>query len=256
MTSASATIVATTIAPAATLLDIPEGRRQPGHRLPFSPDPFASVSSFVASGVVSCRLPNRAHCRPRGLGERGEQLFLETLRGKNCLCSAGCCLRSGLTRPQPTSRRSQAAPSATPISSSRASASRTPVSLMLCSARSSVDRMVSRHRFDGIATPVIRHRTVQAAVHSVCSPVSGLRRACSLLLADDLPAPSAHTCERVEPSGFCHASAWHHHLLSDRGGALSPPCTGARHAGGVRDRGFRKGADGGSPSISAHRRVA
>jgi hypothetical protein len=254
--SAGISVPATTATAAATTAPTPSvarrrdrraRRRRPDHR--FLPVPFQSPVP-VALRVASCPSPNRAHCRPRGLGERGEQLFLETSRGKNCLSSAGSCSKSGPTRPQPTSRRSPAAPSATPISSSKASASRTRVSLTSSSARSSVDRMVSRHRFDGVATPVIRHRTVQAVVHSVCSPVSGLRRACSLLLADDLPAPSAHICERVEPSGFCHASAWHHHLLSERGGALSPPCTGARHAGGVRDRGFRKGADGGSPASS------
>jgi len=121
--------------------------------------------------------------------------------------------------------------------------------LSRCSATFSPNetQMVSRHRFDGSAKPVIRYRKVQAGVHSVCSPVSDLRRACSLLLADDLPAPSAHTCERVEPSDSCHVCAWHHHLLSDRSGVLSPPYAGTGGAGGVRDRGFRKGADGGSP---------
>ena len=128
-----------------------------------------------------------------------------------------------------------------------------PVSISAQSVRESNlnNRMVSRHRFDGIATPVIRRRKVQVGVRLACSLVSGFRRACSQLHADALPSPSAHTSERIEPSDRCHASAWHHHLLSDRSGALSPPCTGARHAGVVRDRGFRKRADGGSPATTA-----
>nr|GAJ35136.1 hypothetical protein BDOA9_0143350 [Bradyrhizobium sp. DOA9] len=108
--------------------------------------------------------------------------------------------------------------------------------------------MVSRHRFDGVATPVIRDRRVQVGARSVCSLVSGLHRACGHPHAGDRPSPIAHTFERIEPSGFCHASAWHHHLLSDRGGALSPPHAGTVNAGGWRDRAVRKGADGGSPA--------
>lgn len=112
--------------------------------------------------------------------------------------------------------------------------------------------MVSRHRFDGVATPVIRHRTVQAVVQKACSLVFEVRhRVGNLRRVADLLSPSAHTSERIEPSDRCHASAWHHHLLSDRSGALSPPYAGADNAGGGRDRGFRKGADGGSPVISA-----
>ena len=120
-------------------------------------------------------------------------------------------------------------------------------SVMLASAPSG---LVSRHRFDGSAKPVNRCRKVQVVVHSVGSLASGLRRACSFLLADDRLSPSGHTCERVEPSDRCHAFAWHHHLLSDRSGALSPPYAGDVVTGGVRDRGFRKGADGGSPAVS------
>jgi hypothetical protein len=112
------------------------------------------------------------------------------------------------------------------------------------------DRMVSRHRFDGIANPVIRRRTVQVALGPVCLPASDQRPSSDHSLLCAFPVAIEHTGGHEHASNLCHASAWHHHLLSDRSGALSPPFTGARHAGGVRDRGFRKGADGGSPASS------
>jgi len=114
----------------------------------------------------------------------------------------------------------------------------------------SIDRMVSRHRGDGIASPVIRHRTVQVALGSVCLPASDWRRAGGLPLSCAFPVAIGHTVGREHASVHRHASAWCHHLLSDRSGALSPPVTGDCDAGGVRDRGFRKGADGGSPATS------
>jgi hypothetical protein len=210
------------------------------------------LSLCVASsgwGVASW--PNQAPLFCGCQGERLEHLFQKTCSEKKSPNSARSAARSGPTSRTSPWRTPPNARSVTRAFSSEAGASRMPASRMRCWARSSVNEMASRHRFDGAANLVNRHRTVQAVVHRVCLLVLDLRRACSRLHADDLPAPSAHTSERVEPSGFCHAFAWHHHLLSDRGGALSPPCTGARHAGGVRDRGFRKGADGGSPAIPA-----
>lgn len=61
-----------------------------------------SSLSFVAFGVASCRLPNRAHCRRRGLGERFEQMFEETRRPNDCRSLAGFASRCGPTR-SPTS---------------------------------------------------------------------------------------------------------------------------------------------------------
>lgn len=97
----------------------------------------STVSCCV--GVASCPLPNRARCRRRGLGERGEQLFLETLREKNCLSSAAYASRSGLTRRPRIYLSAPDAASATPIFSSPAIASRTPASRTRFSARSSAD---------------------------------------------------------------------------------------------------------------------
>jgi hypothetical protein len=110
--------------------------------------------------------------------------------------------------------------------------------------------MVSRHRFDGIATPVIRCRKVQVAVGPACSRASGFRLASGLPLGCVRPVAIEHTGGHERASTNHHACAWPHHLLSDRSGALSPPVTGAGGTGGVRDRGFRKRADGGSPAIS------
>ena len=110
-------------------------------------------------------------------------------------------------------------------------------------------QMVSRHRGDGGASPVIVRRTVQVAVGPVGSLASGLRPsgglppACARLVAIEHTGGHEHVLAR------CHASAWHHHLLPDRSGALSPPCAGACDAGVERGRDFRKGADGGPPVI-------
>ncbi len=111
-------------------------------------------------------------------------------------------------------------------------------------------QMVSRHRFDGVARPVIRGRTGLVAVGPACSRASGLRPSSDRSLLCARHVAIEHTGGHRHASRFCHASAWHHHLLSDRSGALSPPYAGTVNAGGARDRGFRKGADGGSPAIS------
>lgn len=118
------------------------------------------------------------------------------------------------------------------------------------SSLGSNNQMVSRHRFDGFATLVIRGRKVQAVLRSVCSLVLGLRRACNHLHADDLPSPIAHTFEQIEPSGLCHAFAWPHHLLSDRGGGSIPAL---RRHGKCRRlaRSRCPKVDGGSPAIFA-----
>jgi len=213
-------------------------------------------STVLLRGGVASWEPNQQRDGRRCLEERFEQLF-EEISPENVFPNSGASAASfGPTkRPMSSSRSGRAAPSARRNSTSRGTASLPMKRSWSCStscvrASGLEIQMVSRHRFDGIASPVIRCRTVQVVVHRVCSPVSDLRRACGFPHAADLPAPSAHTSEHVEPSDSCHAFAWHHHLLSDRSGALSPPCTGARHAGGVRDRGFREGADGGSPAVS------
>lgn len=207
-------------------------------------------------GGMSCG-SNQRHGGCRCLGERFEQMFEEASRQNDCPNSGASVASFGPTkRPTSSSHNAQAALSAPHNITSRATASLPMKPSWSCLTNygpaSGLDiQMVSRHRFDGIAKPVIRGRKVQVGVHSVCSPVSDLRRACGLPHADDLPLPSAHTAERIEPSESCHAFAWHHHLLSDRSGALSPPYAGTVNAGGWRDRGFRKGADGGSPATSA-----
>ncbi len=120
MTSPRATASVTINSSAPARRDIPARRRGPG--LPLSSEQFACVS-FVASGVALCRLPNRALCRRQGLGEREEQLFLESWREKNCLCSGGSALRSGPIRRRRTCRRAPAAPSGQRTSTSPAIAS-------------------------------------------------------------------------------------------------------------------------------------
>jgi hypothetical protein len=211
---------------------------------------FVSVD-FCVGGVASCPLSNRAHSRRRGLGEREEQLFLETLREKNFLCSAASVSKSGQIRRQRTYRSVRDALSATPIFSSQERASPMPALRTPSWAKSSANRMVSRHRFDGIASPVIRGRTGLVAVGPVCSLTSGLRPSSDHSLLCARPVAIEHTGGHRHASNSRHAFAWHHHLLSDRSGALSPPCTGAENAGGARDRRFRKGADGGSPVIAS-----
>ncbi len=216
----------------------------------------AIVRSVALCRSVSCRA-NRAHCRRRGQGERGEIRFSETFGWKIFLRSAASALLYGVsTSPVLRSRSAPDAAIGKAISTSRVRrrllTKHSWRSSTSCDHANELDmQMVSRHRRDEIASPVTCHRTVLVGVRRVCLLALDLRRACGLPLADDLRSPSAHTSEHAEPSGFCHAFAWHHHLLSDRSGALSPPFSGARHAGGVRDRGFRKGADGGSPVISA-----
>jgi hypothetical protein len=74
-------------------------------------------------GGASCPSSNRAHCHPLGLGEHGEQLFLETWREKNCLSSGASASKSGPTRRQRICRNAQAARSAAQTSTSPAIAS-------------------------------------------------------------------------------------------------------------------------------------
>lgn len=58
-------------------------------------DIFSSFVAFV--GVASCQGSNRAHCRPRGLGERSEKRFRESSAEKIFLCSAASRARFGAT---------------------------------------------------------------------------------------------------------------------------------------------------------------
>lgn len=117
MMSAIATAAATTTATLSVAR--PRGRlarrRRPDPRL--SSDRSVSVSSVVALGVASCRLPNRAHCRRHGLGERFEQVFEEIHRPNDCRNSAASVSRSGLTRSRTLSSRSASAARSGPHSS-------------------------------------------------------------------------------------------------------------------------------------------
>jgi hypothetical protein len=97
--------------------------------------------------------------------------------------------------------------------------------------------LVSRHRPDGSVRPVSVDRRVQAGARPICSPASGLCRACGLPHAGVRPVAIEHTAERERASDFCHASAWHHHLLSGRSEALSSPLADACDAGASHDRG-------------------
>lgn len=92
----------------------------------------ASAFGAVALGGVSCPLPNRARCHRLGLGEREEQLFLESWREKNCLSSAASALRFGLTRLRRTYRSAPASPSAPRTCTSTATASRLTRRSWLC----------------------------------------------------------------------------------------------------------------------------
>lgn|SRR5579859_1709467 len=216
----------------------------------------SSIRSERAFALGVASWPNQRFRGGNSQGERFEQMFEEAFNPNDCRNSVASVASSGpIKNRMSSSRRGLVAPSARRSSTSLATASRLTkrswLCWMSCGRASGLDeiQMVSRHRRDRTANPVTRYRKVQAGVRLAGSLASGLRRACSRLHAADLPSPSAHTSERVELSGFCHAFAWHHHLLSDRSGALSPPFTGAMNAGGVRDRGCRKGADGGSPAI-------
>ena len=53
------------------------------------------VFIVALGGGVPCQLPNRAHCRPRGLGEREEQLFSESRQARRPLDLVLRASRSG-----------------------------------------------------------------------------------------------------------------------------------------------------------------
>lgn len=213
----------------------------------------------VCGGVPSWE-PNRSRGARRCLGERFEQSFEETRGPNDCRSLAASAASFGPTKSRTLSSRSgRAVLSARRNSTSRAIASLPMKRSWSCStscARASGHeiQMVSRHRGDGIANPVTR-RIVQVAEGPVCSSASGLRPSSGHPLWCAFPVATGHTGGREHASTNRHAFAWCHHLLSDRSGALSPPCTGAHHAGVVRDCGFRKGADGGSPAISDESRA-
>lgn len=153
------------------------------------------------------------------------------------------------------------APAATPAplgAGCPAKAARRHLRSMPCVRTSSLElnnRMVSRHRFDGSAKPVIRGRTGLVAAGPVYSLTSDRRPSSDRSLLCARPFAIEHTGGHRHASNSCHAVAWHHHLLSDRSGALSPPYADAINVGGVRGRGFRKGADGGSPAVSVQSRA-
>lgn len=135
MTSPRATASATTNSSARALRGIPARRRGPDLRISFERLLSAScVASGVASGVASCRLPNRAHYRPSGLGEREEINFLESTAGKFLLCSGASASKFGAATSQ-TSRllRGLAAQSARPIFTSKARRRRLTRRLWQCS---------------------------------------------------------------------------------------------------------------------------
>lgn len=104
------------------------------------------VCFVLCAGVKSCLLSNRAHCRRRGQGEHGEQLFLESWRGKNFLSSGASASISGPTRRPRTFLNSSAAPSAMRTSSSVANASPTRASRMPYSAKFSIDQSLAKAR--------------------------------------------------------------------------------------------------------------
>jgi hypothetical protein len=94
----------------------------------------------LRSGGVPCREQEQLkRFQRRGQGERGEQLFLESWRGKNFLYSAASVSKFGPTRLPRTSHSVRAALSGTPTFSLKASASRTPARRSRSIPRSSVE---------------------------------------------------------------------------------------------------------------------
>ena len=96
--------------------------------------------------------------------------------------------------------------------------------------------MVSRHRHDRFARPItVAVRRSRVVLQFACLQASDRRLACGYPLADVLPVAIGRTFEQRHPSDCGHAFAWLHHLLSERGEALSPPLSGVGTALG-RDR--------------------
>lgn len=113
------------------------------------------VASLV--GVALCPLPNRAHCRRRGQGERLEQLFQETWPEKKSPNSVWSVARSGRISRTSRSLTSPNVLNATRGFSSVAGASPTLASRTPCSARS-----LAKSKFQSALVPAMAADTTTA----------------------------------------------------------------------------------------------